>query len=121
MTMIIGTGIDIIEIKRIEKAAENNLFIKKIFTENEIEYLRNKNIQSMAGLFCAKEAVSKSLGTGISGFSWRDIEIMHEGEKPFVNLHENAQKIADEKKILNVQISISHCREYAVSMAVAEG
>lgn len=118
--MIVGTGVDIIEIKRIEKVAENHLFVEKIFTQKEKEYLKNKSVQSTAGLFCAKEAVSKALGTGISGFSWNDIEILHEGDKPIVCLHGNAKVEAENKNITIIQISISHCREYAVSMAVAE-
>ncbi|MCX7905065.1 MAG: holo-ACP synthase, partial [Caloramator sp.] len=67
--MIVGIGTDIIEIERIKRAIERNrLFINKIYTENEIEYLKNKNTESYAGYFCAKEAVAKALGTGISGF-----------------------------------------------------
>ncbi|MFA6941393.1 MAG: holo-ACP synthase, partial [Clostridiaceae bacterium] len=76
--MIKGIGTDIIEIKRIEKAIENESFIYKVFNENELKDINGNNLKanSLAGKFSAKEAVSKALGTGIRGFSFKDIEIL---------------------------------------------
>lgn len=119
--MIISTGIDIIEISRIEKNAKNQRFLKKLFTEIEMQYLGSKNIESTAGYFCAKEAVAKALGTGFSGFLFTDIEIVKKDKAPYVVLHGNAKKIAFEKQIECIHISISHCNEYATAIALAEG
>ena len=71
--MIIGIGVDIIEIERVRQAIRNNKnFLSKLFTEREIDYFisRNMNSEVIAGNFAAKEAVSKALGTGMRGFSF---------------------------------------------------
>lgn len=89
--MIIGIGVDIIEIERVRQAIQNNKnFLSKLFTERELDYFINRNMNSevIAGNFAAKEAVSKALGTGIRGFSFKDIEILrNELGKPEVILH----------------------------------
>lgn len=122
--MIIGVGTDIIEIERIEKAILKESFVKKYFTEKEIIFFQTKNFkaETIAGSFSAKEAVSKALGTGFSSFGAIDIEIMHGGNgAPYVVLGGNAKIVAMEKKIENICISISHCKNYAIAYAVAEG
>lgn len=123
--MIKGIGIDIIEIERIHKAlTRNNRFLERIFTEKEIEYFnsKNKNANTIAGFFAAKEAVSKAFGTGLSGFNWTDIEICKEKSgKPSINLHRKARELAKRKGISDLQISISHSKENAVAFAIAEG
>lgn len=119
--MIKGLGIDIIEISRIEKAINKEGFIKKIFTGDEISYFENidYNKYTIAGAFAAKEAVSKVLGTGIRGFKWTDIEISRdELGCPGVTLYNNALCIAKDKGISNIDLSISHCKEYAVANAI---
>jgi len=119
--MIKGTGIDIIEIERISKAVENRKFIERIFTINEIKYFNsiNNNIYTIAGSFAAKEAIIKTLGTGLRGFKWIDVEIVrNELGKPSVILYGKAKKIADDKGISNIELSISHCRQYAVAQAI---
>lgn len=122
--MIVGVGTDIIEISRIKKAVEQNNFLKKCFTEKELEFFKSKNdnAQHMAGNFASKEAVSKSLGTGFRNFGLKDIEILrNELGCPYVNLYGKAKELALELEIKNFQISISHCHEYAVAFVVAEG
>lgn len=82
-----GIGNDIIEISRIENAVKKESFVKKVFTEKEIEYIisRGGRAETYAGKFSAKEAVSKALGTGVRGFSPNDIEILNnELGKPYV-------------------------------------
>lgn len=111
------------EIKRIEKALNKESFVKKCFTENEMLYLKSKNFspETAAGIFAAKEAISKALGTGFRGFMPQDLEILHnEFFKPYVNLLPKAEKIADNLGVNNIYISISHCRDYALAFAVAE-
>lgn len=122
--MIIGIGIDIIEVSRIEKAVKKNKrFLEKIFSQKEIEYIKRRSYNSftIAGLFASKESVSKALGTGIRGFSWTDIEIDHDSlGKPVVELKGNAKKIARGKDINNISISISHIKDQALSISIAE-
>lgn len=119
--MIIGIGTDIIEISRVAEAAKRKYFIQRLFTERERDYLKNKAAESMAGYFCAKEAVAKALGTGFSGVALTDIEIVKNNSVPGVILHGAAKDIADSKGVINIQLSISHCREYATAVAILEG
>lgn len=119
--MIIGIGTDVIEIERVKRAAANSRFMERFFTEGEREYLLSRKAESIAGYFSAKEAVVKAIGTGFSGFKWKDIEIVKNNSVPGVLLHGNALKIARERGIRVIHLSISHSREYAVATAVAEG
>ena len=121
--MIIGIGIDIIEINRIERVIERtNSFIEKSFTASEIEYFKLKGLKGnvIAGNFAAKEAISKAIGTGFRGFGLKDIEVLRdELGKPVVNLSDKIYKILDIKEF-NVHISISHSKENAIAYAVME-
>lgn len=119
--MIIGIGTDIIEINRIEKAINRGLFLDRVFTEIEREYLDKKRAESAAGYFAAKEAVSKALGTGIKGFTFKDIEIQKNNGAPFVVLYGGAKDTAKKLGIKKIHLSISHSRDYATAVAVAEG
>ena len=122
--MILGVGTDIIEISRIEEGIERNeRFLQRIFTEREIEFFKLKNFksESIAGSFAAKEAVSKSLGTGIRGFSFRDIEILRdELGKPYVEVSENIIKLISSQKF-SFNLSISHNKTTAIAFVVLEG
>lgn len=121
--MIKGTGVDITEVSRIKKNLESEKFLNKIYSQVEIEYLklRKFNPETAAGMFAAKEAVSKSLGTGFNNFGPRHIEILkNEMGKPYVNLSGNALKRAKELEIENIHISISHTQDCAVAFCVAE-
>lgn len=114
----VGIGNDIIEIKRIEKAITRNNFKEKIFSEKEIEIIasRGNKTESYAGRFSAKEAVSKALGTGVRGFSPRDIEILNdELGKPYVVFRGKIEKYNSQ---YIVELSISHCKEYATAVAI---
>ena len=127
--MIIGIGVDIIEIERVRQAIQNNKnFLSKLFTEREIDYFisRNMNSEVIAGNFAAKEAVSKALGTGIRGFSFKDIEILrNELGKPEVILHSGAKlignKLIGNNNSLRVHLSISHNNSSAIAYSVLEG
>lgn len=122
--MIFGIGTDIIEIDRVKKALQRNpKILNRLFTEYEITYFqsRNMNIQHIAGGFSAKEAVVKALGTGIRGFSWKDVEILRGSSgKPMVKLYNKAKEIAAQNKICTISISISHSENYALAVAIAE-
>ena len=127
--MIIGIGVDIIEIERVRQAIRNNKnFLSKLFTEREIDYFisRNMNSEVIAGNFAAKEAVSKALGTGIRGFSFKDIEILrNELGKPEVILHNGANlignKLVENNNSLRIHLSISHNNSSAIAYSVLEG
>lgn len=122
--MIIGVGVDIIEIRRIKSAIEkNNGFLEKIFTSSEIEYLKGRNFRPefVAGRFAAKEAVSKALGTGFRGFDFKDIIIESTTlGKPIVVLKGKAKLIAKKEGEYNLHLSISHGEDNAIAYAVLE-
>lgn len=118
--MIDGIGTDIVEISRVAKLIENTGFLQKHFTTAENEYFlsKNKNPQSVAASFAAKEAFSKALGTGIRGFSLKDIEVLHnEMGKPYIVVYNGAKELLGEGKVF---LSLSHCNEYATAMVVIE-
>jgi len=118
---MIGIGIDIVEIDRIEKAIDKQArFLNRILTDYERSYYETKgsNAETVAGLFAAKEAVSKVLGKGIAGYTWQDIEISHDTNgKPEITLKNGALEQAKSLGIKNVLVSISHCKTYAVANA----
>ena len=119
LNLIKGIGTDIIEIQRIARAIErNSKFLIKAFTEKELEYfkIRNNNPHTIAGIFAAKEAVSKALGTGVRGFGLKDIEILHD------NLNKPSLKIIEKYNLTNYSfhLSISHSNENAVAFAILE-
>lgn len=122
--MIIGIGTDIVEIRRIEQAIErNSKFITKLFTKNEIEYFRRRNMRAefVSGRFAAKEAISKALGTGFRGFDIKDIEIDNDIlGKPIVALRGKAGKLEKKLGNYNIHLSISHGKEYAIAYAILE-
>jgi NAD(P)H-hydrate epimerase len=122
--MIIGTGVDIVKIARIERILEANRdsFLERIFTDEEIEYIKNKNYnaQTISGLFAAKEAVSKVLGTGIGKVNWKHIKVYYDEKgKPHVKLNSQGE-IMDSLNIDEIHVSISHEKEYAVAFAIGE-
>ncbi len=121
--MNLRTGIDIVEIQRLEQInpAIRERFIRRVFTPTEIE-LTHGSYPSLAGRFAAKEAVSKALGTGIGMVSWQDIEIRRgPAGEPTLELHGRARLVAERLGLLTWSVSISHGRAYAVAMAVALG
>ena len=118
-------GTDIVEISRIKEAIEKHgdTFLKKVFTDNEINYCETgeaTRYQHYAGRFAAKEAVSKFLGTGFLGeFDLKDIEIRNnEFGKPEVTLYNKSLGVFNGKGYTQISISISHSKEYAISMVV---
>lgn len=111
-------GTDIIEIERIRKSAENPSFVNGVFTPAEREYYRARGsrAETLAGMFCAKEAAAKALGSGFTGFRPCDVEILHtEGGAPYARLSGKALELFPDARL---EISISHCKEYATATAV---
>ena len=120
--MIVGIGNDIIEIERIEKAISKEGFKNKIYTQRELENIkkRGNRAETYAGVFSAKEAISKAIGTGVREFSLTDLEILNDDlGKPYVVVSEKLDKILKTKKEdYQIEISISHSRKYATAMAI---
>jgi len=118
-------GTDIIEISRIKESIEKygETFINKIYSSREIEYCEKKGqvkYQHYAARFASKEAVAKMFGTGFNGsFEWKDIEVINDNlGKPQIELSNGAKKIFEEEKLEKIDISLSHCKEYAVAMVI---
>lgn len=118
-----STGIDIIKVSRIKEIIDKkqDSFYKKIFTEREIEYIVSKgnDYKTVAGLFAAKEAVSKVIGTGIGKLSWKDMEILHTvSGKPYIQLSKKGQGLLNDINLNSIEITISHEEEYAIAFAI---
>jgi len=118
-------GTDIIEISRIKESIEKygESFASRIYSSREIEYCEKKGqvkYQHYAARFASKEAVAKMFGTGFNGaFDWKDIEVINdEFGKPHVELSGGAKKIFEDEKLEKIDISLSHCKEYAVAMVI---
>lgn len=121
--MVIGTGIDIIEVDRIGRAAEKEEFLKRIFTQHECDYYMKCNCSSetLSGIFAAKEATAKALGCGFNGIGWRDIEILHDKlDKPYVKLWNAAVDRMHSLGGNSIHISISHIKTVAVAVAILQ-
>ncbi|MFI4873800.1 MAG: holo-ACP synthase [Blastopirellula sp. JB062] len=124
---IVGIGTDIIECLRIAQMIERHgeLFINRVYTPREIDYCSSRKAatQHYAGRWAAKEAVLKAIGTGwIKGIAWRDVEVENLfGGKPRINLSGGALESSQRRGILDIMISISHCRSHAIAYATAIG
>ncbi len=120
--MILGVGIDIIEIDRIKKSVDNygDHFLKKVFTQKELDYCLSKSnkYQHLAARFAAKEAVYKALASDWhEELTWQSIEISNEPNGlPIVTLHGELNKFLKEKE--DLKISMSHSRDYVACVAI---
>ncbi len=118
--MILGIGIDCEEIKRVESLCNNTHFIKRFFTDKEILLFSQKNNspKTITANFCGKEAFSKAIGTGIRGFSLKDIEILRDDfGKPYINLYNSLKHYCEEN---NIYISFSHTDSIASAFVIIE-
>lgn len=117
MSFCVGT--DLLEIKRMKHSLENPRFLCRVFGEQERRELeaRRTPLQSAAACFCAKEAFSKVLGTGVRGFSLTEVELLHrENGAPYLSLSGRARQLAVG---LSFSVSITHSDEYALAVVVA--
>lgn len=119
--MIIGIGTDLIEVERVAKAYERQSFRNEIFTEKEQDIIGTR-MQRAAGNFAVKEAVAKAFGTGFRAMRPKEIEVLREESgKPYVILHDNAEKMQNQQGVERIHVSISNTKEYAVAYVVLEG
>ncbi|MEE9548864.1 MAG: holo-ACP synthase [Candidatus Binatia bacterium] len=128
--MIIGLGIDMIEVARIQRSLEHTKigrrFRDRVYTEKEIAYCERRErhkYESYAGRFAVKEAGMKALGQGWGAkVGWLDIEVLSlaSGE-PTVVLHNKASSLAQELGIQHIAVSITHTKHHAMATLIAEG
>lgn len=126
MSGIIGIGIDLVELSRMERIYTQHpaRLVERICRPGEVKPRRGKAlIQHLGGLFAAKEAVLKALGTGWDrGLGFRQVEVVTApGGGPAIALHGRAAAHAESIGVQSIHVSITHEREYAAAMAVAEG
>ena len=122
--MIAGIGIDLCEISRMEKLLSDGRFLTRFFSAEEQSYIQAKGkaaAQSMAGIFAAKEALTKALGIGISGGELRDICVLHDAAgAPYYDLRGNWTALAKERKADRFFLSVTHEGGTAAAVCVAE-
>lgn len=125
--MILGTGIDLVEVSRIRSSLEKfgERFLKRILRPDEAAYcLSHKDpAPFVAGRFAAKEAISKAFGTGIGRqLGWLDMEVRHkESGEPFIVLHDDGLKLLAARAGRALHITLSHTANHATAMAILEG
>lgn len=124
--MIVGSGIDLVEVARIQKSVDRfgRRFLDRVFTESEQAYcLRKKNFaESLAARFAAKEAAAKALGTGIShGVSWREIEVVRaRSGEPGLRFSGRAAVVAMRRGVHHAALSLTHTAGLAAASVVLE-
>lgn len=124
--MIVGMGIDVAEVPRIQAVieAQRERFLRRVFTLDEVAYceqFKNK-YERYAGRFAVKEAAMKALGTGWSrGVRWVDVEVVRvRGGRPTLSLKGEARKIAEKMGVKNIAVSITHTAEQAFAQVIFE-
>lgn len=125
--MIVGTGSDLMEIRRIQESIERygERFLRRVFTPGEVEYCRRKvhnAAESFAARFAAKEAAAKALGTGIAqGVAWTEIEVKRaRGQRPTLHFTGRAAERAARMGVLHAHLTLSHSREVALAVVILE-
>jgi len=124
--MIVGTGIDLVEIERIGHSVDRygERFLNRVYTQAEQAYCMRKrySAESFAARFAAKEAGAKALGTGISkGVNWLEIEVTREpGGRPGLRFHGRAAEIASRMGVVRAALSLTHTNELAMASVVLE-
>jgi holo-[acyl-carrier protein] synthase len=125
--MILGLGIDIIEVARIEGSYERfgDRFLQRILHPGEIEYCLSNRAPGpfLAARFAAKEAISKAFGTGIGAqFGWHDVEVArHPSGEPYVIFRGKGPELMFQRQATSLRISLSHTQTYAAAVAILEG
>jgi holo-[acyl-carrier protein] synthase len=125
--MIIGIGIDLVKISRVQKMLKRwgNRFLNRVFTASEIAYAQNKKQQyvPLSARFAAKEAALKALGIGLQmGVNWREIETTSDSlGKPVMTFSGKVQQIAQEQRVSDIFVSLSHDGDYAIAQVLLTG
>jgi holo-[acyl-carrier protein] synthase len=121
--MVLKTGVDIIEINRVQKVLDRygDHFLRRVFTTEEVTECRGRT-DALAARFAAKEATTKALGTGIGPISWREVETLHKRSgEPYIVLRGRALQLANSLGLTHWAISLSHSRDNAIAVVVVTG
>ncbi len=124
--MIVGTGIDIVEVLRVAQAIERfgDRFLQRIFTPDEIRYCQSKRnaAERFAARFAAKEAALKAIGTGWkNGISWTEVEVAREpGGRPSIRFKGKAAGFAARLGMKRASLSLSHTAQLAIAKVILE-
>ncbi|MFB3917902.1 MAG: holo-[acyl-carrier-protein] synthase [Terriglobales bacterium] len=124
--MIVGTGIDIVEVPRIAAALKRfgQRFVERLFTPAEIRYCDSKHnrAERYAARFAAKEAGMKAIGTGWrGGVSWRELEVRNQaGGRPALTYSGKAAEFAARLGVKRVSLSLSHTEQHAIAQVILE-
>lgn len=122
--MILGIGVDLVAIERIKSVYDKypERFLNRIFTEREQKYFRRKafSAAALAARFAAKEASLKAIGCGVGPAALKEVEIIAvSGKQPLVKLHGHASRLAREKNITSIAVSMTHEPPFACAVAAA--
>jgi holo-[acyl-carrier protein] synthase len=124
--MVVGNGIDLVEIGRIQASVERfgRRFLDRVFTPSEQAYClrKRRSGESLAARFAAKEAGAKALGTGMSrGVNWLEIEVSREpGGRPTLRFHGRAAEIAASLGVAHISVSLTHGADLALATVILE-
>ena len=124
--MIVGTGVDIAEVDRIQAAVKRfgDRFLHRVFTLAEVSYCMGKPnaAERLAARFAAKEAGMKAIGTGLRhGVTWQDVEVVRlPGHRPMLEFHGKAAEFAARLGCKRTHLSLSHTKEQAIAHVILE-
>ena len=123
--MILGLGIDIVEVSRLEKWLNDKKLLERFFNKEELEYVFSKGdgaARSLAVRFAAKEAFGKALGTGLAGIELKDIAVANDKTgRPFLNLSGTVLQALKEKGGADIHLSLTHEKTTAAAVVIIEG
>lgn len=123
--MILGLGIDIVEVSRLEKWLNDKKLLERFFNKEELEYVLSKRdgaAPSLAVRFAAKEAFGKALGTGLAGIELKDIAVVNDKTgRPFLKLFGTALQALKEKGGASIHLSLTHEKTTAAAVVIIEG
>ena len=123
--MILGLGIDIVEVSRLEKWLNDKKLLERFFNKEELEYVLSKGdgaARSLAVRFAAKEAFGKALGTGLAGIELKDIAVVNDKTgRPFLKLFGTALQALKEKGGADIHLSLTHEKTTAAAVVIIEG
>lgn len=120
--MNLSSGIDLVEVERIERSIKSGHFCSRVFSEEERAMFaaRGGSVQTMAAAFAAKEAFGKALGTGVRGFALNEVSLLRDGMgKPYFSFTGRAREIVL-KKGLELSVSVTHTKCYAAVMVICQ-
>lgn len=117
---MVNVGIDLVETYRIKKSIQNPRFLNKVFSDMEIQKLKEKNfnVQSISARFCAKEAFAKAVGLGFRKFTFRDVQIFQDSlGRPYIVLENKAKELFNNSSY-EFSVSLTHTENYAGAVVI---